>query len=144
MPRAKHNAPRRVKHFSYRVPLICDPPARNMSAVNLRAIRKREGLSQAQLAELVGVDQTTISRAERLEPNVTLDVFIRCATALDTTLAHIFGPERSEQEEALIRTYRELRQGKQIQAWETLLRQVLNDEVLEHEENDKAVDPSAA
>jgi transcriptional regulator with XRE-family HTH domain len=99
-----------------------------MHGMNLAAIRKRLKLSQAQLAEKAGVDQTTISRAERMAPSVTLEVYYRIARVLGVSLADIFGPARSEREERLLRTYRALREGKQIAEWEALLRQVLEDD----------------
>lgn len=50
--------------------------------MNIREARKRAGLSQIQLAELVGMDQSGISRIERGERPVTVDMLKAIAQAL--------------------------------------------------------------
>jgi transcriptional regulator with XRE-family HTH domain len=50
--------------------------------MNIREARKRAGMSQTQLAELVGVDQSGVSRIERGERPVTVDMLKAIARAL--------------------------------------------------------------
>jgi transcriptional regulator with XRE-family HTH domain len=107
--------------------------------MNLVNLRKRRNLNQTQLAERIGVDQTTISRAERMAPSTTLDIYLRIADELGVSLAEIFGDERSSEEAALLRTYRSLHEGKQKEGWERLLRMVIADAGAEVVEDDKTV-----
>lgn len=49
----------------------------------LREERTAQGLTQEQLAELVGVDSKTVSRAENGRHNISIDLVARFAHALD-------------------------------------------------------------
>jgi len=74
--------------------------------MNLRAIRKARGLSQQQLADMVGVTQPTIVRAETMDDGAMLRTYIKCADALGVTLADIFADDRSALEQTLIGAFR--------------------------------------
>lgn len=74
--------------------------------MNLRAIRERKGLTQAQLADMVGVNQSTINRAEKMDQTAKLATYIKCAEVLGVTLADIFSDNRTAAELALIAAYR--------------------------------------
>ena len=50
--------------------------------MNIREARKRAGLTQAALAERIGLDQSGVSRIERGERPVTVDVLVAIARAL--------------------------------------------------------------
>lgn len=58
--------------------------------MNLRQIREAKGLSQRDLAELIGKDQATVQRAEKMSNGATLDTYKRCAEVLDVPLSAIF------------------------------------------------------
>jgi len=58
-------------------------------AMNLKAIRAEKGLAQERLALDAGVDRTVVSKIERAKTNPSLDVLLRLANHLDTTLARI-------------------------------------------------------
>src|SRR5579872_175104 len=60
-------------------------PLRNNLGRNLRAYRKRMGLTQEQLSERSGLHQTYLSDVERARRNVTLDVVERLAAAVMTS-----------------------------------------------------------
>ena len=64
--------------------------AHNAHMNNVRAIRHERGLSQAQLAELAGLNQATISKLERGDMNVTLDKIHAIARALRVEPAELF------------------------------------------------------
>lgn len=66
------------------------PLAHNSTMKNLRDIRRQRHLSQAQLAEMAGLDQSTISKAENGEMNVTLEKIIAIASALHVQPAELF------------------------------------------------------
>jgi transcriptional regulator with XRE-family HTH domain len=110
--------------------------------MNLTRIRKAKGFTQTGLAEAIGVTQPTISRAERATPDTKLATYYDIAKALGVSLVEIFGDERTEEEERLLSTYRSLREGKQKQGWESLLRLVLDDVETEVAGNGKAAGPT--
>lgn len=91
-------------------------------------IRKQKGLSQGELADLVGVEQPTISRFERGFDGVTLRLIKQIADALGVTVADLFGDERDEAEQALLNAYRSLSDERK-QGWNDLARTFLQDQV---------------
>lgn len=93
------------------------PHTRDM---NVAKIRKRRGLTQADLAAKVGVEQPTISRIERGDDGVTLRLLNQIATALDVEIADIFSSDRSEAETQLIEVYRRLSPERQ-KGWQDML-----------------------
>lgn len=56
---------------------------------NVRALRQEAGLSQAELADRVGVSQTWISRLELGQGNPTLSTLNRLAEAFDVRIADL-------------------------------------------------------
>lgn len=58
-------------------------------AMNMKAIRAERGLAQERLALDAGVDRTVVSKIERAKTNPSLDVLLRLANHLDTTLAQL-------------------------------------------------------
>jgi transcriptional regulator with XRE-family HTH domain len=57
----------------------------------LRGQREQKGLSQSKLAEQVSLHHSIIGRYEREEAKPTIDVVIRLADALDTTVSYLLG-----------------------------------------------------
>lgn len=64
--------------------------AHNRAMKRVREIRKARGLSQVELAEMAGCNQATISKLERGEMNVTLEVIDAIATALKVEPVELF------------------------------------------------------
>lgn len=58
---------------------------------NLKKIREDRGMSQAELAKLMGTTNQTISRWERGERGITLETLDKLSSALRTTIAQILG-----------------------------------------------------
>ena len=56
----------------------------------IRALRKRQGLSQEELAHRAGVHWTYVSAVERGQRNVSIDSIGRIAQGLQITLKHLF------------------------------------------------------
>lgn len=50
--------------------------------LTLKETRKRHGLTQAQLSDLTGISQSPLSRIERGDWNVSLEVIERIASAM--------------------------------------------------------------
>lgn len=63
---------------------------------NLRLYRELRGLTQSQLADIIGVNQSTVARAEAEHPTVKLSTYKSCARALNVTLADIFAQDRGQ------------------------------------------------
>ena len=76
----------------------------------VKSLRIKAGLTQAQLAEKAGVNQSSISRLERSRQSVTVTKFARIAQALGVKeqaiidLAH-FGDKDSEDSEEWARVF---------------------------------------
>ena len=64
-----------------------DPPA--ILALNVIQMRSRRGMTQAQLAEAIGVAQPRIAEVERGDANPRLITISRIAHALGVTLAEL-------------------------------------------------------
>src|SRR5690606_42025462 len=60
----------------------------------IRSARQHEGLTQAQLAELLGTSQSAIHRIEQGGQNITLDMLTRISAALDSEIVTIRSEER--------------------------------------------------
>lgn len=81
--------------------------------MNLARIRQAKGLSQRDLAEMIGVNQSTIQRAEQSHPSAKLSTYQACADALGIQLEEIFTAERSDIEALIIEIFRKIPEGKQ-------------------------------
>lgn len=76
------------------------------AGMSIVRLRKAKGLSQRDLAEMTGYNQSTIQRAEKLVPGIRLEVYQAIADALGATLADLFASERSAEETLLIIAFR--------------------------------------
>ena len=79
-----------VRHFLHK---------RHMN--NLARYRELRGLSQEDLAEVLGVSQPTIHRAETESASAKLSTYKRCADVLGVSVADIFS-ERTSFEDAVL------------------------------------------
>lgn len=64
--------------------------AHNVDMIRLRELRRLRKLTQVQLAEMAGVDQSTLSKAENGQMNITLQNILSIAAALDVQPAELF------------------------------------------------------
>ena len=71
-------------------------------------LRRQRGLTQMQLAEMAGLQQSHISKIENQNDGTTIRVFQQIATALGLRLSDLFEDERAPQEMALIEAFRAL------------------------------------
>lgn len=60
------------------------------SGKRIRKLRKQNGLTQEQLADLLGVALNTISRIEVGSRGISIDLAIELVVHFDTTLDYIF------------------------------------------------------
>jgi transcriptional regulator with XRE-family HTH domain len=66
--------------------------AREILATNLRALRRRHGLSQEELAYRADIDRTYVSALERGVYGATIDVIEKLARALDVQVWELLKP----------------------------------------------------
>lgn len=59
------------------------------SGARIRECRKASGLTQEKLAEMVGVDRSSIGRIEAGVNGCSVDMFVQLSTVLDTSLDHL-------------------------------------------------------
>lgn len=81
---------------------------------NLSRYRELKGLSQRELADMLGVSQPTIQRAEAEAPTAKLGTYKRCADVLGVTLADIFS-DRDAMEDRLLEAFRRIPRRKHDQ-----------------------------
>jgi len=113
MPQNMRTAISRVKHFHPPGDFadhICMVHSR---ALNLTRIRKAKGLTQIDLAEAMGVTQSTVSRMERGDEGCALELFGRAATVLGVSLEDMFSEDRSAAEAELVSFFRSLPSDRQ-------------------------------
>ena len=77
-----------------------------MHPMNLARIRKAKGLSLEALGEMIGMDPSTVHRAEKMHPTAKLETYKRCAEALGVTLSDLFCAPLSPVEQELIEAFR--------------------------------------
>jgi transcriptional regulator with XRE-family HTH domain len=82
-------------------------------SMNAARIRKAKGLNQEQLAELAGLTQPTVSRAERGDDGCTLGNYKAIAAALNVRLADLFADDRAATEQVILQTFRRLSPERQ-------------------------------
>lgn len=83
--------------------------------MNLAQIRKLRGLSQRQLAELIGVDASTIQRAETGHPSAKLETYRKCTEVLGVSLSDVFTDDRSSVEAEILAAFRRVPPEKHAQ-----------------------------
>jgi transcriptional regulator with XRE-family HTH domain len=79
-----------------------------MAMNSIAHYRKMRGLTQAQLGELVGVEQPHISRIEKGDEGPPLALFRRLADALKVSLPDLLSPGRDQTELHLLQIFRRL------------------------------------
>lgn len=74
--------------------------------MSMKQIRVARGLSQRDLADLVGVDQSTIQRAEAMKDGARMEVYRMVAQALNVEIADLFTDARSPEELQILEGFR--------------------------------------
>lgn len=68
------------------------PSARERAAINIRRLRKDQGLSQEELAEVAEFHRTYVSQLERSVTNISIDGLERLAHALGVDIIDLLRP----------------------------------------------------
>ncbi|WP_342416105.1 helix-turn-helix transcriptional regulator [Paenibacillus sp. FSL R10-2782] len=75
---------------------------RNSVGERIRTIRKAKGLTQQQLAELSGLDDSYIGSVERGERNFSIDTLEKVLTALNVSISELmFSKEHMTKDETI-------------------------------------------
>ncbi len=61
----------------------------------VRSARRHRGLTQTQLAELLGTSQSAVHRIEQGAQNLSLDMLTRIGAALDSPIVTLGGPQHT-------------------------------------------------
>jgi transcriptional regulator with XRE-family HTH domain len=78
------------------------------AAMHLARFRQLKNLSLVDLGEMVGLDASTVHRAEKMQKSAKLSTYIACAEALGVTLADIFAEDMTPTERAVLEAFRRL------------------------------------
>ena len=76
--------------------------------MHLTRLRQLKNLSLVDLGEMVGLDASTIHRAEKMQKSAKLSTYIACADALGVTLSDIFADDITPTERAVLEAFRRL------------------------------------
>ena len=109
---------------------------------NIADLRRIRGLTQTELADLVGVSQPHISRVEKGDEGPSLSVFRKIAKALDVELSDLFSEGRSASEKLILEVFRELPPERQ-QGWIEMAKVVLSSPDPEGDRTSGAADRSS-
>lgn len=85
-------------------------------AKNILYFRKKYGYTQKQLAELIGVKNTSVSNWETGDNSIDIETLIKLCSIFNISLSDIYGSygkkeEYSEEEKKIIQAFRETNEG---------------------------------
>jgi transcriptional regulator with XRE-family HTH domain len=89
--------------------------------MGMKEIRKRKGLTQRDLAEMIHMDHATVNRAEKRAVSAKLATYIKLAKVLNVTLAELFMDDRTAIEADLVAAFRNVPPDRRAE-WVQVLR----------------------
>lgn len=101
-----HHEHQTVKRFDARGAFAFDMRRAHHPRMSMKQIRVARGLSQRDLADLVGVDQSTIQRAEAMKDGARMEVYRMVAQVLNVEIADLFTDARSPEELQILEGFR--------------------------------------
>ena len=108
MPKSLHIVQRTSSDFVAHGAFAILPNLRQSHDMQLTAIRTLRGLTMRQLGDMIGMDASTVQRAEAMSSTSKLRTYQLCADALGVTLADIFSEDRTALELALLDVFRRI------------------------------------
>ena len=118
-----HNVNIQVKHDYSSSDFESARPMLHNRRMNIVQIRTARSLTQEDLADISGLSQPTVSRAEKGSSGTTLRQFRAISVALNVPLADLFQEDRARRENELLDMFRQLspeRQAIWLQMAQTL------------------------
>jgi transcriptional regulator with XRE-family HTH domain len=112
MPRTVHIVQQKVKRNVARGAFAVCCTAVHNAHMQMANIRKLRNLSQRALADLVGVDASTIQRAEAMADSAMLKTYKMAAQALGVTLSDLFSEQRTASEQGLLEVFRRIPESR--------------------------------
>lgn len=94
-------------------------PCQNRAMEQVQKLRKLKGWNQTMLAEVAGVDQSTISKTENGWDGITLRNLRKVATALDVEVYQLLMDDGAAAEMKIIEAYRALPKDRQL-GWQDM------------------------
>lgn len=101
--------------------------------MNIANIRRARGLTQADLADMAGITQPTVSRAEKGDDGCTLGILKAIAEALSVPLSDLFAESRTPAETIVLSAFRKLPADRQ-RGWLDLAETLTAGQPLQNEE----------
>jgi transcriptional regulator with XRE-family HTH domain len=94
-----------MKGSKSRIQTEGNPGAPGLSAVGngVLTIRRRKGLTLAELAERTGFDKGYLSRVERGQKSPSISALIKISEALEVQVGHLFGERTSDEAVRVVR-----------------------------------------
>jgi transcriptional regulator with XRE-family HTH domain len=99
--------------------------SRKQIGARLRALRKARGMTQVELAKVLGTQQTAISQVEIGNRGLTIQQVVKLARALRVPTDDILGPSRGSEVEALPKDRQILRRARLMEKLPRAERQAL-------------------
>lgn len=81
---------------------------KQLIGVRIKELRNKRGLTQEQLAEMMGINPKYISSIERGKENPTLDIFIKLSETMDVSIGNLFHQLEAEDPEKRLKAIRSL------------------------------------
>ena len=116
----------------------CDIDVLEVRQVNrIAELRKKIGLSQSALGEILGVSQQTISKYEKSDLNVPADILAKMCRVFKVSIEYILRNELNEKEEdvksEIMRLYRSLDRYNR-ETWVILGKRLLGGQIQDYTE----------
>lgn len=116
MAQKLHNVQLPVKPKIAQCAIVRTKALNHNENMRLRHIRKSRGLTLDDLADMLGVDKSTVHRAENMDKTAKLATYIAAANALKVNLADLFVQDRNDADQALLAIWRRLSPADQERA----------------------------
>ncbi len=88
--------------------------------MGMKDIREARGLTHRDLADMIGMAQSTVTRAENHAKTSKLATYVKIAAALDVSLSDLFADSKTATELALLSAFRRVPESRQEQ-WVQIL-----------------------
>lgn len=103
-----HNMQQIVKRDVASCEFATRSDCRHIHVMQLTSLRKARDLSLRDLGEMIGMNASTVQRAEAMHESAKLRTYQLCADVLGVSLADLFSDDRTATELALLNVFRRI------------------------------------